>query len=156
MRRILFYILRAFAFISRMFSSGIYMALIVKAHKTVGVHFVGKPAYIHTDAMLDPSGSLTISEKVVISTKVIILTHDWSFLKNVVLPPPALYESYAFKPVFIGQNSFIGAGAIILPGTHIGKNCIIGAGSVVKGKIEDFSIIIGNPAKVIKKTNEVS
>lgn len=48
----------------------------------------------------------------------------------------------AFKSVSIGDYSFIGAGAIILPGTTIGKYCIIGAGVVVKGHIEDYSIMI--------------
>ena len=44
----------------------------------------------------------------------------------------------AFKSVSIGDYSFIGAGAIILPGTTIGKYCIIGAGAVVKGHIVSF------------------
>lgn len=52
-----------------------------------------------------------------------------------------------FKSVSIEENTFIGAGAIILPGTRIGKHCIIGAGAVIKGVIEDYSILIGNPAK---------
>lgn len=46
----------------------------------------------------------------------------------------------------------MGAGAIILPGTIIGKFCIIGAGAVVKGKIDDYSIMVGNPAKRIGDT----
>lgn len=54
----------------------------------------------------------------------------------------------------IGENSFIGAGAIVLPGTTIGKNCIIGAGSVVKGIVEDYSIVAGNPCRVIGDTRK--
>lgn len=54
----------------------------------------------------------------------------------------------------IDENSFIGAGAIVLPGSRIGKNCIIGAGAVVKGNIEDNSIIVGNPAKKIGNTDK--
>ena len=53
----------------------------------------------------------------------------------------------------LGKDSFIGAGAILLPGTTIGCNCIIGAGAVVKGLVPDYSIVAGNPAKVIVKTN---
>lgn len=60
----------------------------------------------------------------------------------------------AFKKVTIGENSFIGAGAIVLPGTTIGKNCIIGAGSVVKGIVEDYSIVAGNPCRVIGDTRK--
>lgn len=151
MKRISFYILKTFAFISRMFSSCLYMVLIVKAHKIAGVHFLGKPEYIHTDAMLDPSGSLTISDNVVISTKVIILTHDWSGLKRTKLLDRG-GDLQAFKPVLINENSFIGAGVIILPGSTVGKNCIIGAGAVVKGNVEDYSIVVGNPCKKIGDT----
>lgn len=155
MRRLIFYALLCLAFISRAFYYKWYMKLIVLAHKSQGVIFPnGSPEYIQQDAYLDPSGGLTICEGVVISTKVIILTHDWSFLKrtNIQLNTPPDYRKKAYKPVFIDDNSFIGAGAIILPGTHIGKNCIIGSGAVVKGNIEDFSIIIGNPAKRIGYT----
>lgn len=54
----------------------------------------------------------------------------------------------------VGENSFIGAGAIVLPGTTIGKNCIIGAGAVIKGTVEDYSIMAGNPAKRIGDTRQ--
>ena len=59
-----------------------------------------------------------------------------------------------FKSVYIDDWSFIGAGAIILPGTKIGKYWIIGAGAVVKGDIPDYSVAIGNPARIIKRTND--
>lgn len=128
------------------------MRILMSAHKSQGVKFIGTPEYIQLDAYLDASGGLTISEGVVISTKVIILSHDWSWLKRV-----SNIEKYkhrgAFAPVIIGKNSFIGAGAILLPGTTIGRNCIIGAGAVVKGQVPDYSIVAGNPAKVIGKTN---
>jgi maltose O-acetyltransferase len=55
------------------------------------------------------------------------------------------------KPVSIGNDCWIGGGAIILPGVSIGNNCIIGAGSVVTKDIPDDSLVAGNPAKVIKK-----
>lgn len=58
------------------------------------------------------------------------------------------------KPITIGSNCFIGARATLLPGTTIGKNCIIGACSVVKGNIPDDSIVVGNPARIIKNTKE--
>lgn len=127
------------------------MYLIVKAHQSQGVHFIGMPEYIQKDAYLDPSGNLTINEGVVISTKVIVLTHDWSFLKRTNNQHSL---DSAYKAVYIGEHSFIGAGAIILPGTIIGKNCIIGAGAVIKGTIEDYSILIGNPAKKIGDTRD--
>jgi maltose O-acetyltransferase len=54
------------------------------------------------------------------------------------------------KPVTIGNDCWIGGGAIILPGVTIGNNCVIGAGSVVTKNIPDNSMAVGNPAKVIK------
>lgn len=53
--------------------------------------------------------------------------------------------------VNIGDNCWIGAGAIICPGVSIGNNVVIGAGSVVCKDVEDNVIVAGNPAKVIKR-----
>lgn len=55
------------------------------------------------------------------------------------------------KEIKIGNDVWIGGGAIILPGITIGNNCVIGAGSVVTKDIPDNSMAVGNPAKVIKK-----
>ena len=55
------------------------------------------------------------------------------------------------KPVTIGDNCWIGGGAIILPGVTIGDNCIVGAGSVVTKNILSNSLAVGNPAQIIKK-----
>ena len=57
------------------------------------------------------------------------------------------------KPITIGDNCWIGGGAIILPGISIGDNCVIGAGSIVTKNIPNDSMAVGNPAKVIKKLN---
>lgn len=54
-------------------------------------------------------------------------------------------------PVIIGDNVWIGGGAIILPGVTIGDNVVIGAGSVVTKNIPSNSVAVGNPCKVIKK-----
>lgn len=56
--------------------------------------------------------------------------------------------------VKIGDNTFIGWGAIILPNVKIGNNCIIGAGSVVTKDIPDNSVASGAPCKVLGKTEE--
>lgn len=156
MRRIYFYLLMNLAFISRFVGEKWYMRLVIAAYRSQGVVFEGRPEYIQQDAHLDASGGLTICKNVVISTKVVILTHDWSFLKRAKYmnanTPPLEIEQAAFRSVRIGENSFIGAGAIVLPGTVIGKNCIIGAGAVIKGSVEDYSIMAGNPAKKIGET----
>lgn len=55
------------------------------------------------------------------------------------------------KPVIIENDSHIGANSVIVAGIHIGKRCQIGAGSVVTKDIPDYSVAVGNPAKVIKR-----
>lgn len=57
--------------------------------------------------------------------------------------------------VIIGDHTFVGAKAFLLPGTVIGDHCLIGAGSVVKGKIPDYSVAYGNPAVIKGDTREL-
>lgn len=55
------------------------------------------------------------------------------------------------REVIIDEDTHIGANAVVVAGVHIGKRCQIGAGSVVTKNIPDYSIAVGNPAKVIKR-----
>lgn len=55
------------------------------------------------------------------------------------------------KEIHIGKNCFIGCNVIILKGTILGDNCVVGAGAVVCGEFEDNCVIVGNPAKVVKR-----
>lgn len=60
------------------------------------------------------------------------------------------------KEIHIGKNCFIGCNSIILKGTVLGDGCVVGAGAVVAGKFESGSVIVGNPAKMIKKLADSS
>lgn len=87
---------------------------------------------------------VTIGNNVLISTNVLFTTHDASASHYI----PG--SSDIFGRINIGDNCFIGIGAIILPGVTIAKDCIIGAGSVVtKSFPEPGMMIAGNPARVI-------
>ncbi|KUG23098.1 hypothetical protein ASZ90_007131 [hydrocarbon metagenome] len=55
--------------------------------------------------------------------------------------------------VTIERGSLIGTGAVILPEVKIGKHAIVGAGSVVTKDVNDYSVVVGNPAKKIKENN---
>ncbi len=57
-------------------------------------------------------------------------------------------------PVKINNNVWIGANAVILPGITIGEHCVVGAGSVVTKDVPPFSVVVGNPAKVVKKWDD--
>jgi maltose O-acetyltransferase len=55
------------------------------------------------------------------------------------------------SPINIGDYAWIATNAILLPGVNIGRGAVIGAGAVVSKDVEDYSIVIGNPAKVLNK-----
>ena len=161
MKRIFFYFLRIIAFCCRILSHKLYLKVIVKAYRIIGVKFKGFPASLDLSAHIDPSGGLTIGEGCGVSVNAIILTHDWSFLRRYkargitpTITDREKFDSQAYKPVSIDMHSLVGAGAVVLPGSKIGKYCIIGAGAVVKGVIEDYSIMVGNPAKKIGDTRD--
>lgn len=65
---------------------------------------------------------------------------------------PIQEQGGTFQSVTIGEDSWIGNGALIM--ANIGKKCIVGAGSVVISDIPDYSIVAGNPAKIIKSRLE--
>lgn len=55
------------------------------------------------------------------------------------------------QPVSVGSGSWIGHGAVILPGAQIGRNVVVAAGSVVRGRVEDHAVVGGVPARVIRR-----
>lgn len=55
------------------------------------------------------------------------------------------------QPVVIGSGSWIGHGAVILPGTTIGRHVVVAAGSVVRGTVEDHAVVAGVPATVVRR-----
>jgi maltose O-acetyltransferase len=58
------------------------------------------------------------------------------------------------EPITIGDDCWIGGGAVICPGVTIGSGCVIGAGAVVTKSIPDNSLAVGNPARVIRQLNQ--
>ncbi|AXI76676.1 acyltransferase [Peterkaempfera bronchialis] len=55
------------------------------------------------------------------------------------------------EPVEIGSGSWIGTGAVILPGARLGRNVVVAAGAVVRGEVPDHSVVAGAPAKVVRR-----
>jgi acetyltransferase-like isoleucine patch superfamily enzyme len=119
-----------------------YMKLYTKYLQDKGVKIADYDGlgYIDTSCSIDGAkyDYITIGKEVTISKDTTLLVHDFSIGKAIraVYPDTEKNKRFEFiKPIAIGNNVFIGAGSIILPGTTIGDNVIIGAGSVVKGFI---------------------
>lgn len=139
-----------------LFNHPLYMNKFIPYLRKNGMD-IKNPIYIATSVSFDGKdlSKIHIGDDVVISGDVRILTHDYSISRALQsIGVNMSNEVYFLKDVYIGDNSFIGAKSILLPGTVIEKNVIVGAGSVVRGHIYENSIVIGNPAVVIKKTNE--
>lgn len=69
--------------------------------------------------------------------------------------PKLRQEAYQYNmPVHIGNNCWLGAGVIVLPGVTIGDNTVIGAGSVVTKDIPSNVVAVGNPCRVLREINE--
>jgi maltose O-acetyltransferase len=56
----------------------------------------------------------------------------------------------AAKPITIGDNAWLGGGAIVLAGVIVGENAIIGAGAVVTKDVPPNSFVVGNPVRVVR------
>lgn len=104
---------------------------------------IGRDCHIHSSILTPEPYLIKIGDKVTIATGVKFITHDNSICK-------VLTEfTDVFGKIEIGDNCFIGAYSIILPGVCLGSDCIVAAGSVVTKSFPSGSIIGGNPAKVI-------
>ena len=143
-------ILRSWLLHKSSFSS-INSSWIVKLQRSRGVK-IGKDCHISPYVLIDliyPS-MVSIGNNVTIGSNTMIFAHynptANKFLKENGYPREV-------KQVTINDGAVIGPGSIITMGTTIGKNSIIGAGSVVSNTIPDFSVALGNPARVIKKIN---
>jgi tetrahydrodipicolinate N-acetyltransferase len=68
-------------------------------------------------------------------------------LAGVIEPPSA-------DPVVVGDNVLIGANAVILEGVKVGKGAVVAAGSVVVSDVEEYTVVAGVPAKVLKKVDK--
>ena len=87
-----------------------------------------------------------IGKNCIFAPQSMVLTHDASYF--------LFTNKYRVAPVSIGDNCFIGYGAVILPGIKVGDNVVVGAGSVVTKDVPSDSVIAGVPAKVISSLQE--
>jgi len=111
--------------------------------------------YVHIAAV----ESVVIEDGVLIASKVFISDHNhggYSGLEHSNPGEPPAERRIISSPVHIGKNVWIGEHVVILPGVSIGVGSIIGAGAVVTRSIPDHSIVGGNPARILKRYNQIS
>lgn len=99
-------------------------------------------------------GSVIIGNNVMMGPDCLILTKNHNF-SNIYIP--MTIQGYQNdKPVTIGDDVWIGQRVVILPGIKIGSHSIIGAGSVVTKDVDKYSVVAGNPARLIKQRKSVN
>jgi len=109
---------------------------------------IGDGVKIQQGFYMSCAKSIKIGDRACLSqyTAITDIDHEYEDVNKPVYGQPLLIDD-----VVIGEDSFIGTGAVIFRGSKIGKHCIVGANAVVKGEFPDYCIIAGVPAKIIKK-----
>lgn len=92
------------------------------------------PAQIGNDVLL--------AQNVVLSA----LNHNYD---NIALP--ISQQHYTIHPIEIGDGAWIGANVVIVAGVSVGKNAVVAGGSVVTKNVPAYSVVAGNPARIIKQ-----
>jgi acetyltransferase-like isoleucine patch superfamily enzyme len=108
---------------------------------------IGDDVDLAYGVLLTTSGGLKIGNRTLVGYRSQILT------ANHLIPPGRgriFGSGHEHKAVTIGEDVWIGANVIVLPGVTIGEGAVIAAGSVVTRSVEPFTIVGGNPARLIR------
>ena len=132
--------------------------LLVFAH---GGHIsVGEWCYIGEGARIWSSDLVNIGDRVLISHNVNIfdsMTHPLNarerhaHFKAILLTGHPMDTNLGERPVIIGNDVWVGANSCILRGVTVGEGAIVGAGAVVIHDVTPYTIVAGNPARVIRE-----
>ena len=112
------------------------------------LHF-GNRVYANFNFTVVDDGEIFVGDKVMFGPNVTIAT------ANHPIDPSLREEAKQYnKPVHIGENVWVGAGTVIVPGVTIGKKSVIVAGSVVVKDIPENVVAVGNPCRVLREIGE--
>ncbi len=156
MKKILIVVLLKWVVIIGHFNERLCNFFFMPLLKMAGMKINGVPRYIAPSVSFDDFNRIVLGGRIIIAREVKFLTHDYSY--TTLLIAKGEYEGKdvaRMGRITVGHNVFIGYGSIILPGTVIGDNVIIGAGSVVRGKIENGQVVLGNPARPVMSIDEL-
>ncbi len=108
--------------------------------------FIGARTFVNFGLMCLDVATVTIGDDVQIGPHVQLLTPT-----HPVAAGPRRDKWEAARPIVIGDNVWLGGGAIVLPGVTIGANTVVGAGAVVVRDLPPDVVAVGNPARVVRK-----
>ncbi len=114
---------------------------------------IGKNCSLGEYGIYNTFSNIVLGDNVLTADRVSFITniHDYEDI-NI----PIKLQGGGSKEIIVGDGTWIGVNATLLAGCNIGKNCIIGANSVVKGSYPDYCVIVGTPARVVKRYNSES
>ncbi len=112
----------------------------------VGDVVMGKKVLIGLGSKI--TGPVTFGDNILLAQNVIMsgLNHDFEDVTRAIV-----HQGFSVKEIRIDDGVWIGAGAIVTNGVHIGKNAVVGAGSVVIKDVPAYTVVVGNPARIVKK-----
>ncbi len=112
----------------------------------VGDVIMGKKVLIGAGSKI--TGPVTFGDNILLAQNVVMsgLNHNFD---DITLP--IVQQGFSVKEIRVDDGVWIGAGAIITAGVHIGKNAVVGAGSVVTKDVPAYSVVVGNPARIVKQ-----
>ena len=124
---------------------------------------IGDWGYIGENSRIWSAASVLIGDRVLIAHGVNIIdsrTHPLNprerheQIRSIIESGHPTNVKLDEKPVVIEDDVWIAAGAIILRGVTIGKGAIVGAGALVSADVPSFTIVVGNPARVVRELTE--
>ena len=124
------------------------------AHENFNPHIIIEDGVtIQQRCHITAADTLIIGKNTAILFDVMITNIDHEYED---LSMPVGNQPLRVKKTSIGENCFIGSGAKIQAGTILGRHCVVGTNAVVRGTFPDYSVIVGVPAKIVKRYDEVS
>jgi acetyltransferase-like isoleucine patch superfamily enzyme len=108
---------------------------------------MGRHSSMDAYAFVGASGGVTVGNNVIMGQKVSFHAEEHVFDD---LQLPIRHQGVRQRGIVIEDDCWVGSNVIFLDGAHVEPGCVIGAGSIVKGRIPANSVVVGNPARVIR------
>ncbi|MBU3820660.1 acetyltransferase [Flavobacteriaceae bacterium XHP0103] len=117
---------------------------------------LGENIMMNNNVHIGCAYGIEIGDNVLVGSNVLIIDHDhgeYSYEDGKsILIAPSIRPIYG-KEIKIGDDVWLAENVVVLPGSRIGRGCVVGTMALVKGDYPEYSMIVGNPGKIIKRFN---